>query len=70
MGFVSDDQALTETFWKSKALISRVGKDVSADGTLNVMGGTFPTLFLEVYMCDLGLSLFGNSFIFNLNNSK
>jgi len=48
LGFVPNDQALTEVLWKNKALISRIGKDNSADGTGNVMGGTFHTLFLKV----------------------
>lgn len=34
------------------------------------MGGTFPALFLNAHIFDLGLSLFGNPFILNLNNSK
>lgn len=58
MSFVS-----TETLWKNKAPFSRICKNISADGTRNVMGGD---LSYFVSVCDVCLSLFGNS----LNNSK
>lgn len=70
LGLGSNDQALTETVWKNKALISRIGKDVRADGTCNVMSGTSCTSFLKVHVCDLSLSIFGNSLIFNSTASE